>query len=157
MGSIVHKVKSVPQHLPHGTAGRGLAGFAIDKGERYGAMALYGFAKGYYGPKFVVGGHGLDLWTGLGLQAVSVVAKIATSGRSKAAAHLERVADAGIMSWIDTWAVKWGQDKAGRITVPVAQGRHGLPGQQSVVGMISPHAAGPFLSADDIARFANRR
>lgn len=160
MASIVHKIKSVPAHLPVGTAHRrGVMGMLVDKGERYGAIAAYGFAKGFYADKFVGPlGQGYDLWSGLGFQALGVVLNIASAGRSKAACHLERLGDAGIMSWIDTVATKWGHDKAGRQVVSVSPGKNvaRLPGQ-SVVGMISPAATGPFLSADDIARFANRR
>lgn len=157
--NILAKLKAVPQNLPHGTARRGLIGVAVDKGERYGAAFAFGAAKGYYGEKFIWKGHGLDLWTGLGLQVLGIGANVLSGGRSALAPHLERVGDAGIMSAIDSLATNWGKEKAGRVVAVISPGKNAsrLPGKQAVVGAIAPAQAGPYLSAEELARYANRR
>jgi hypothetical protein len=158
--SFFAAMKKIPSHLPHGTEKRSFTGFLIDKGERYGAAAAYGAAKGYYGERFLWKGHGLDLWTGAALTLGSAVLNAMSNGNSKIADHAERIGDAGMMSAIGSLAASWGMNKAGRSVAVLAPGKNakGLPaGKQAVVGEIPAAVGGAYLTADEIARFAQRR
>ncbi len=155
--SFLKKMKSIPSHLPTGTAKSGLVGFAIDKGERYGAAFAYGAAKGYYGPSFLWRGHGLDLWTGAALTIGSAALNAFTSGRSNLADHMERIGDAGMMSALGSLGAAWGMEKAGRSVAVVSPGKGKTVSHGDVLGAIPAAMGGAFLSADDIAQFANRK
>ena len=157
--SFFGAMKKVPNHLPTGTAQHGFKGFLIDKGERYAAAAAYGAAKGYYGERFLFKGHGLDLWTGGALTALSAVLNAMSNGNSSLADHAERIGDAGMMSAIGSLAASWGMKKAGRAVAGLTPGKNakGLPGKQSVVGEIPAAVGGAYLTADEIARFSQRR
>ena len=154
-------MKSTLHHLPHGTAGRNLMGVAVDKGERYGAAMAYGYAKGYYHDRFLWRGHGLDLWSGIGFTAGSVLLNVFSGGRSRLADHLERVGDAGIMSALGSIGTTLGARKAGRVVQVLSPGKNagmGLPGaKKSILGHIAPAMGGSYLSPDDIARYAESR
>lgn len=163
MATIMNRVKSVPRHLPtgtalhHGSTMSVLKATVVDKGERYGAAAAFGAAKGYYGEKFIWKGHGADLWIGGAALALSVGLEVFAGGRSKIAPHIERIGDAGMMSAISSLATAWGMGKAGRSVAITSPGKNAkLPGRQ-VVGGIAPAAPGAYLSANDIANFAQRR
>lgn len=161
--SFFKKVKSIPGHLPTGTADRGFMGFVVDKGERYGAAFAFGAAKGYYGERFLLKGHGLDMWLGAGLTLAAAGLSAFTNGRSGLAEHLERVGDAGMMSALGSLGASWGMNRSGRTVAVLTPGKNGkgLPGKAAVagdvLGAIPPAVAGAMLTADDIARFANRR
>lgn len=160
MASFFKKMMDIPKHAPHGTAEYdGIAGFALDKGERYAAAAAYGALKGYYGERFLFKGHGLDLWTGAGLTIGAAVLNALSYGRSSLAPHIERIGDAGMMSALNSLGAHWGMGKAGRSVAVLNAGKNtkSLPGKQSVVGEIPAAAKGAYLTADQIANFASRR
>ncbi len=155
MASIMHFVKKVPGHLPRGTGGRGLTGVVVDKAERYGAAALFGYSKGKYGPKFVWKGHGADMWIGVGSLAAATILSVLSNGRSHAAEHLERIGDAGVMSAIGSIAASYGLEHAGMKVATMQTkpaGMHGIYGD--VVGAIAGAKAGPYLTPERIAEFA---
>ena len=146
------KIATIPRHLPVGTATkRGLMGFTVDKGERYGAAFGFGAAKGYYGPRFVWRGQGIDLWAGAGLTLASVILNAFSGGRSNLADHAERIGDAGVMSALGSLGASWGLRKAGSTVSLLPAGR------KAVLGYIPAAMGGAYLSAEDIAKFAQRR
>lgn len=163
MASIMKRIKSIPEHLPIGTAhGHSLKSAIVDKGERYGAAFGFGLAKGYYGNQFIWKGHGADLWLGVGSLGVATV--LSMFGGKKAgqlAEHLERVGDAGVMSAINSLGAAYGLQKAGHSVVrtgtpkAAAPAVHGLYGD--VIGSIPGAKAGPYLSNADLTRFADAR
>ncbi len=149
-------VKGIPAHAPHGTAPRGFKGLLVDKGERYGAAAVFGFSKGYFGQKFIWKGHGADAWLGVGALLVSAVLASASNGKSRAAAHFERVGDAGLMSAIGSLSAAYGLEKGGSHVAVVKTGKagvHGIAGGD-VVGAIAAAKNGPYLTPDTIENFA---
>ncbi len=151
MATIMHVVKNVPRHLPHGTARRGISGLLVDKGERYGAAAAFGYAKTYYGQRFIWRGHGADLWLGVGSLLLASIAAAATSGRSGLSDHLERLGDAGVMSAIGSIAASYGlEHSGGKAAVHKVKG-------MDVLGAIAAAKAGPFLTPEAMANFAHRR
>lgn len=167
MATIMNRIKSIPQHLPYGTAHKGLKGVIVDKGERFAAAAAFGYSKGYYGDRFIWKGHGADLWLGVGALGLATLASM--FGGHKAgeyAEHLERVGDAGVMSAIGSLAAAYGLEKAGHtvhVTAAPAGGKK-LPAKTAtqgiagdVLGMIPGAKAGPYLSNDQMMAFANRR
>lgn len=138
-----------------GMDGNGVFGFAVDKGERIGAAFLYGAAKGYYRDSFVWKGYGLDLWTGAAATLASAFLTAYTGGRSRLAPHLNRIGDAGVMSYFNSMGAAWGGKKAGRQVV-VSQAA--LPGQTPVLGVIQPGVDGAaFLSPEEFAQYSNPR
>lgn len=157
---IISRLKAIPRHLPTGTGPRNFTGFLVDKGERYGAAAAFGFAKGYYGERFLFKGHGLDLWLGAGLTLAAAGLQAFSGGRSQLADHVERVGDAGMMSALGSLGAAFGAKKSGRQVAVISPGQNALPASRvsgDVVGAIPPAVGGAYLSADDIARFASRR
>lgn len=152
---VLQKLKSLPHHLPTGTASQsGIKGFAIDKGERYAAAFLYGAAKTYYGPAFNWRGYGLDLWTGAALTLGSAFLHTSSSpSLRRLASHAERVGDAGMMVAFASLGADFGMKKSGR-SVAVLPAR-GIKGD--VVGDLPAAKAGPYLSHEDLMNFANRR
>lgn len=159
--SFISKMKSLPAHLPHGTAKRGLMGVAVDKGERYGAAFGYGALKGYLGERFIYKGHGIDLLSGVGLTVASALLNAFSNGRSELADHAERIGDAGIMSALNSLGASYGSNKAGRVVQVLNPGKNAsgkLPGaKQTMLGYIAPAMGGAYLTADQIANFAAKR
>ena len=165
--SFLDRVKSAPSNmLPtrigYGVNGHGIAGFAVDKAERYAAAAAFGAAKGYWREKTVWAGVGADLWIGAAATLASAGLQAFTYGRSNVAPHLERIGDAGVMSYINSMATAWGTKKAGRV-VQVIQGGKNLPGLPvhsgvigagESVGAIPPAVHGAYLSAEEIANYS---
>lgn len=164
MATIMKRIKSIPQHLPVGTAhGKGIKAVVIDKGERFGAAFGFGLAKGYYGDRFIWKGHGADLWLGVGaLGAATVLSMFGGRKANQLGEHLERVGDAGVMSALSSLGAAIGLEKAGHSVVRTSGAKakpvaavHGIYGD--VIGSIPGAKAGPFLSDSDLARFAQRR
>lgn len=156
--AFVTKQAAAPSYVP-GTSESGIgvggltlpavARFAFTKAERYGASFAFGAAKGYYGPRFKRRGYGLDLWIGGGLTLLSAVLQIFTGGFSRLAPHLERVGDAGVQSYVNSWATGWGIARSGR---PIVAQLPQLRGE-SVLGEIPPIGKGAsFLTAEEFAR-----
>jgi hypothetical protein len=156
--SVLAKIKSVP--LPHGTAKPGLVGVAWDKGERYVASWGFGALKGYYGERFGWRGYAGDLLIGSGALAASVLLRMVSNGNSPAAAHLERVGDAGLQSYLNSMGAHWGMTKAGRsvaMAPPAGGGKKRTALTGDILGMIPPAMGGSYLNADDIARYSSVR
>lgn len=156
--SFLSKFKRVPAHLPTGTAKGGLGGFLVDKGERFGASYGFGWIKGHYREKAMVKGQPIDLVAGAGLLAASVALNLMSNGRSDLAEHLERVGDAGMMSYLNTMGASKGASMAGRQVMAIGPSKTpGLP-RTTAMGMVPPVDPGAvFLSADKVRNFANRR
>lgn len=157
MASIMNYVKKIPQNLPRGTGGRGLGGVLTDKIERYGAAGGFGYAKGYFGNKFVWKGHGADLWLGVGALAASTLLTVTSNGRSNLAEHLERIGDAGVMSAIASVAASYGLEHAGHKVAVVNTNVPRTVSHGDILGAIAAAQAGPYLTPDKIANFANAR
>lgn len=156
--SFLSKMKHLPRNLMlHGTAPQhGVKGVLVDKGERYGAAFAFGYAKGYYGDAFVWKGHGIDMWAGVG--SIVAAGVLHSLGKSRLASHLERVGDAGVMSALGSLGAAMGLKKAGRSVAVLSAGKNrtNLRGVD-ILGEIPAAQSGSYLSADDIARFAQRR
>lgn len=144
--SFMTKLKSIPSHAPHGIAPQhGIKGMIYDKGERAVMAGLLGAAKGYYYDRAVFRGIDLEAWVGvLGYLGSAFL------GGNK---HLERAGDVGMTAYIYSRAASWGADRAGR-SVQVSKQ---MGGKKQVVGVIPPKKDGPFLTADDIANYAQPR
>jgi hypothetical protein len=134
-------------------------GFVVDKVERFGAALAFGYAKGYYHPgnKFTYRGLGKDLWVGAGLHVAAVGLTMFSEGRgpmSDAAAHLERIGDAGISSYLNSLGAAMGYKKATASAAPAA-----LPAASSppLLGAIPAAMGGAYLTADEIAHFSAPR
>lgn len=162
MSTIFKKLKSAAHNLPHGTEkGSGIMSVVVDKGERFGAAFGFGFAKGYYGEKFVWKDHGADLWIGVGsLAAATLASTFGGRGAQKAAVHLERIGDAGVMSALSSLGAAYGLDKAGnKAHVTTAAKKpaavHGIAG--SMIGAIGEAKGGPYLSNAEMLAFSQKR
>lgn len=147
--SFLAKLKSIPSHLPHGTSPKGgIKGFVFEKGERAAMAWGLGAAKGYYYDKLV--------WKGIGFEAYVGVAGYLGAALLGGAIgkHLERAGDTGMATYLYSLGAAWGGDKAGRgaaVTQKLSQGK------KQVVGVIPPRSGGAFLTADDMANYANAR
>ncbi len=148
--SFLAKMKKIPKELPHGTASSGLKGVLIDKGERYGAALAFGYAKGHYYDRFLWKGHGADMWIGVGGLLASAMLNAFSGGRSRLAPHIERIADAGVMSALNTLGTAWGAEKrtGGALPGPKVKG---------MIGAIPPAMGGAYLTPEQIAAFAKPR
>lgn len=135
-------------------SGQGLRGLAVDKAERWGGALAFGAAKGYWREKFIVGRAPLDLWIGAGASLLSVVLSATSFGTSPLAPHLERVGDAGMMSWLNSMGTSYGASWAGR--KPELPAWTGVRGEDAV-GELPPVTGGALLSAEEIARYAQPR
>ena len=154
--SFLAKVKAAPKNMisdraGYGPDGHGILGFAVDKGERYAGALAFGAMKGYYRERAVWQGYGADLWIGGALTLGAAVLQILSGGQSRIAPHAERVGDAGVMSFLNSWGAGWGTKKAGRV-VAVSDAGKSLPGSSPILGWIPPAKDGDYLSADEIQR-----
>lgn len=155
----------LPMRIGYGVDGHGVMGFAVDKGERYAAAWAFGAAKGYWREKAVWKGAGMDLWLGGALTLVSAGLQVFSYGRSRVAPHLERLGDAGIMSYLNSVGAAWGNKKAGRIVQVIEGGRtlpslpvhSGVIGEQDAIGAIPPAMGGSYLTAEEIAAYSEQR
>lgn len=164
--SFLSKLKSGHLSSPRGGSSphRGVTavGFAVDKGERYGAALAYGFLKGYYHEQFTFKGYGYDLLSGAALVLGSAFLNIRSHGSSKVACHLERIGDAGISSYLNSIGTSWGSTKAGRLTqvseAGAAKGALAAGGKKrTVAGWLPPAMGGAVLSVAEIQNFAKKR
>lgn len=149
------KMKNLPRNLPHGTAhGHGIKGFAVDKGERYAGSYALGYAKAYYGEKFIWRGQGLDLWGGVLAHLIN-----AFFGGGRWGAHLERIGDVGVQSALLSIGASHGAQKAGRLVQVVSPGKNvrAMGPRTTALGYIAPAMGGAALDADAIANYAARR
>lgn len=162
--NFLQKIKTAPYFmLPnragYGVTGHGALGFAVDKAERYAAAYGFGVAKGYYREKMLWRGLGADLWLGAGFTLGSAVLLALSNGTSTIAPHLDRLGDAGIMSYLNSMGAAWGNKKAGR-TVQVLQGGRALPSlptSSGVIGAIPQAMGGSYLTAEELAHFSEKR
>lgn len=143
---ILAKLKSIPSHLPTGVeAGSGLKPFIWDKGERAVMSYALGAAKGYYYDRLIFRGVGIEAWLGvLGYLGSAFL------GGNK---HLERVGDVGMQAYLYAVGASWGTDRAGR----GVQVQKQVSGKKQVVGVIPPRSGGAFLTADEMANYAQPR
>ena len=144
-----------------GVANNGVAGFLVDKGERYAGASLFGFLKGYYRDKAMVRGIPVDVLAGGALTVVGAILSGLSGGTSQLAPHLNRFGDAGVMSYLNSRLAGYGMKKAGR-SVYVLDGTApgALPAGMKKVDMLGAIPAamgGAYLSADEIAKYADRR
>lgn len=146
--SFLTKVKGIPSHLPTGIAHqRGFKGFLYDKGERAIMATALGVAKGYWYDKLVFRGVGIEAIVGtLGYLGSAVL-----GGN----AHLERAGDTGMTAYLYALGASWGHDRSGRAGKQAASLPAGAP-KKAVVGEIPPRSGGAFLTADDMAQYANK-
>lgn len=158
--SFLKKVARVHQHLPHGTApGNKLMSVLVDKGERYGASFAFGAIKGYYRERAMVHGVPVDALAGAGGLVLSAVLQAMSNGNSKLAKHVERVADAGMQSYINSVATSWGTQKAGRSVMVLPGGHAGATKVKGLtaLGLVPPQVSGAWLDANDMINYAKRR
>jgi hypothetical protein len=158
--AIMTKVKKLAHELPHGTAPRGFKGALVDKGERYGAAAAFAYSKTRYGSKFIWGGHGADLWLGIGgLAAAALSVAFGGRGISRLAPHLERLGDAGMISAISSLAAQQGMQHAGLQAnlLPATPGKRAIKGDDDILGMVPGGKAGAFLTDDQMLNFSSPR
>ena len=158
--SFLAKMKQTLHNLPHGTAPRSFGGVAIDKGERLLGAYGVGYAKGYYGERFIWKGHGLDMWGGVGSYALSALLSVfgGSSGR-RAAVHLERFGDVGLQSALGSIGASMGSRAAGRAVQVISTGKNvrAMGPKSTMLGYIAPAMGGAALDADAIANYAARR
>lgn len=164
MASIVKSAGAAlhPRNWPSGTSKhRGFKGFAIDKGQRAVFAGAFGYAKGYYGEKFIWKGHGADLWLGVGAFLLSSFFNTYSSGSSSIAKTLERVGDAGVMSAANSYGAAMGLEKSGNKVAVITEPGMGLSRRHQIsgdiVGAIAGAKAGPYLTPEAVANFAKRR
>lgn len=140
--------------------GRGLTGMLVEKGERYGSSFAFGFIKGYYREKAMIKGMPVDLLAGAGMTLAACVLEAYSGGRSKIAPHLHAIGDAGMMSYINSVGVSMGTKQSGRKIYLLEKGAAapaGIKEAEHILGELPPAVGGPFLSADEIAKFASPR
>lgn len=159
MSSFMTKVKHGGAVVVHVNDRRGFAGYVIDKTERWGGAAGFGYMKGYYREKASFHGQPLDKLIGFGLVAAAAGLEVWTGGRSKLAPHLNAVGDAGVMSWLGSKFTGMGGRHSGRTAYVLDAGAvppKNLPaGLREVVGMDDPIGGGAYLSADQVLKHAN--
>ncbi len=141
----------------HGVNGYGLKGFVVDKGERYGAAAGFGYLKGRFGEKFMFRGQGYDLWLGgiLGIAAVGLNAW--TGGHSSIAPHLERVGDAGMSSWFNSYFTAMGMRHGGTSVAVLSEGKgkkRWLSGY--AIWALPPAGVGAYLTPQEMANWSSK-
>lgn len=136
----------------------GLGEFAIDKVERYGAAAAFGYIKGKYRERATVKGQPLELVAGGAFLGLALIDELFLSG--KFAPHLNRGADAGLSAYINTRMTALGMKHAGRkIFISQPGANPALPAglqQVDVLGELDS-MGGAYLSDSEVNRFANAR
>ena len=149
-------VASIPDTMDHGAHGPTIAGFAVDKGERILAASGFGFVKGYFREKSLVGGVlPVDVLAGTVLTLLSAGLNAASDGKSVLAKHAERIGDAGLMSFFNSLGASWGA-QAAHYQVAVLPSTTKLPPGASamVLGALPQAAGGTYLTAEEIARYS---
>ncbi len=163
--SLLARVKYgplLPARVGGGMNGNRLTGLAIDKAERYAAAYGFGMAKGYYRDKAFVMGQPIDLVLGALLTAGGALFNAYSGGRSQLAPHMERIGDAGMMSYFNSLGAGHGTSKSGRMVAVLPAGSAGSkiaglsPGAH-ILGTIPPASGGDYLTAEEIAAFSGSR
>ncbi len=132
--------------------------FLMDKAERYAASFGFGYIKGYYRERALFKGYPVDLWVGALATLGGAYLNVSSYGRSGLALHMDRIGDAGVMSYFNSIGAGKGNRDAGR-TVQVLEGGKplgSLPGHAGMIGL-EPAGAGAFLTAEDIASYSGPR
>lgn len=145
-------VGNVAVHRP------GMTNFVVDKVERYGAAAAFGYVKGKYRERATVKGQPLELVAGGAALGLALVDEIFLKG--KFAPHLNRFADAGLSAYINTRMTALGMKHAGRkVYISQPGANPALPAglqQVDVLGELDA-MGGAYLSDAEANRFANAR
>lgn len=164
--SILTRIKSGLPHLHDhpvtqkhtSSVAMSALGFAVEKAERYGAAYGFGYIKGRYRERAMIGGYPVDVVAGAGLTLLSAGLQIASKGSSKLAPHLEAIGDSGVTSYFNSLGAAAGARAGGRTTYVQKYGAPPLkvvpPGLEippDAVGAIPPAAAGAYLTPDELA------
>lgn len=157
-GAVTNKVvlSSVPDTSSHGLHGPTLAGFGVDKLERAAAAGGFGFIKGYFREKSLIGGVvPVDIAVGGFLTLLAAGLNAATEGKSNIAKHAERIGDAGVMSFCNSLGASWGA-QAADYQVAVVPSKMKLTNGMApmVLGALPQAADGAYLTAEEIARYS---
>lgn len=140
----------------HGIHGPTLAGFLGDKVERAAFAGGFGFVKGYFRDKSVLGGLvPTDIAVGGAMTILGAVLNLMTDGKSKAALHCERLGDAGVMSFFNSLGASWGA-QAADYQVAVVPSKAKLPPGSApmVLGALPAAAGGAYLTAEELAKYS---
>lgn len=129
--------------------GNNASSFVVDKGERYLAVAAFGFYKGYCRDWIERTGVHLDLIVGAASTLLGGYASACSSGDSAAAKHLERVGDAGMTCWIHSTMVGLGAKTKG-----LKPGETFLHGADTVGALPSAPAGAAYLTPEEMARYS---
>lgn len=155
--SFLAKVK---HHVPHVADRRGVAGYLVDKGERYAAAAGFGYLKGAYREKASVRGLPVDLLSGAALTLLAVGLEVWSGGRSALAPHMNAVGDAGLMSYFGSLGAAYGVKTSGRKVYVLDKGAKppaSLPPGMTAVAGIPQAVGGAYLSPEEVAAFTSQR
>jgi hypothetical protein len=152
----------LPARVGGGMDGNRLKGFAVDKVERYAGAYAFGMAKGYYRDKAFVMGQPIDLVAGAALTVASALFNAYSGGRSQLSPHMERLGDAGLMSYFNSLGAGHGTAKSGRMVAVLPAGSSGsriagLSPGASILGTIPQASGGDYLTAEEIAAFSGSR
>ena len=141
----------VPRYGDGWHQGHGLRGFAVDKVERWGGAYGFGVLKGHYKDRFFWRDQPIDKVVGVGASIVAVLLNANSYGTSTWAAHLERLGDVAMASWLNTIGVAHGAGGWGaKFLPPIRVG-------EDVLGYIPPAKGGAFLSAAEVAEYSGPR
>lgn len=161
MAAFLDRVSYGSQALDRG---HGLVNTLVNKGERYGAALGFGFLKGYYREKMLIGGKvPADLAVGVVATLAGAGLDIFTMGRSGLSSHLHAVGDTGVQSYLNSIGAAWGAKKSGRTVYVLDEGAKApaqLPAGMAatqVVGAIPQAVGGAYLSPEEIAHFSVQR
>lgn len=136
----------LPDVTSRGLHGATLVGFTADKAERVISSAGFGFIRGYFGERGLIGGAvPVDVAAGLALSTLAVGLTSFTGGRSRAAQHIARAGDAGVMSFFNALGTRLGGQVAG---VQYVTSKKSLPNSRSIV-------MGGYLTPDELAKFGS--
>jgi hypothetical protein len=160
MASALAKFKKIPNAIGRLGAGQkaSFGSVVVDKAERYGAAAAFGYVKGRYREKATVKGQPIDLVAGLGALGLGILDEVFLGGHF--APHLNRIGDAGLSSYINSRATFLGHKAAGRkVYVSQPGANPALPAglqQVDVLGELDS-MGGAYLSDAQVQRFAQAR
>lgn len=149
-------VVSVSDTSNHGFHGASLVGFLGDRVERAAFAGGFGFIKGRFREKSLIGGKvPVDILAGGLLTLVAAGLNIASDGRSVLAKHAERVGDAGVMSFFNSLGASWGASSA-NYQVAVLPKTAQLPAGSApmVLGALPQATGGAYLTAEEIAKYS---
>ena len=162
--SFLARMKMGSQFMS-GRHSRGVTGTLVNKGERYASSAAFGFIKGYYRERSLIGGViPVDLLAGAVCTLASAGLEIWSQGQSNIAPHLGAIGDSGMTSYFNSLGAAWGAKMSKRTVYVLNEGAAApaaLAGMQtppaSVLGELPQAVGGAYLSAEEIAHFASQR